>query len=210
MRTLFIIGLAALFSAPTPVRAEVRTDCKVSGTATLVPSSAELRQENRLADACGLTRIDTAQRLKWFIAEGRLVPVEVRGFEIDPELGEEDPDDAESYAFARPWVVRFLEDIAQAGASALPTLRITSLVRPEDYQQRLRRHNGYAARESTHATGATVDLSIASLDWKQRNWLRKHLLALERAGLVEATEERDNLCVHVFVHPSFGAAEDGR
>jgi len=200
------IYIAAMLVGQTPTNA-VRTDCMVRGQATLIASSAELRQENLIADKCRISEIKDKANLKWYIEQGFLVPLrdaDDEDYEVSPDLAEGDPDDPELYLYARPWTKDFIETLAARAHTELGIrIMITSLVRPEEYQQRLRDYNSYAARESTHPTGATVDISLSDLTWRQRNWIRKYMLDLERDGLVEATEERGNYCMHVFVHPSF-------
>lgn len=210
MHPYLIVFLVAAAGEP---KAGVRTDCSVRGKATLVASTEELLQENRTAERCRVSSIKDKINLRWYIEQGLLVPLrdaDDEDYEISPDLAEGDPDDPELYLYARPWAKDFVEAFAaRARAEIGVRIRITSLVRPEDYQQRLRDYNGYAARESTHPTGATVDISLSDLTWRERNWMRKQLLGLERLGLVEATEERGNYCMHVFVHPSFSTAGAG-
>ena len=52
--------------------------------------------------------------------------------------------------------------------------------------------------------GSTVDISLSGLDWHQKQWLRKRLLALEEEGQVLATEEARVGCFHIFVYPTYG------
>jgi len=204
-----------LIAAAPPPQVGVRTDCTVRGAVTLIASTEELLQENRTAEKCRISSIKDKTNLRWYIEQGLLVPLrdaDDAPYEVSPDLAEGDPDDPEMYLYARPWTKEFIETFAARAQTEIGIrIRITSLVRPEEYQKRLREYNSYAARESTHPTGATVDISLSDLTWRERNWMRRYLLELERLGVVEATEERGNYCMHVFVHPSFslmGNAED--
>lgn len=204
--TIIAAALTVIVTQPT-VQPTIFTDCVVKSEATLVASSRELYRENRLAEKCRLSRIKDRAHLKWFISEGLLVQLSHGGEEayvIDTNLGEEDPDNAELYLYVRPWVKEFVETVAEMAQAEIGVrIRITSLVRPLDYQRRLQEHNPNAASESTHPTGSTVDISLVELNWQQKNWLRQYVLRLEKDGLVEATDERRNKCLHIFVHPAF-------
>lgn len=206
-----LLSLVTATMLVTQAGTGVRTECKVKGEATLIASTRELLQENRLADACNLSNIKDKANLRWYIEQGYLVPMrdgDDEPYEIDPYLAEADPDDPELYLYVRPWTKQFIETTAARMWTEIGLrMRITSLVRPESYQAELRTFNRNAARDSTHPTGATVDISMVDYTWRQKNWLRKTLLALERDGLVEATEERGNACMHVFVHPAYGVEE---
>ncbi len=76
----------------------------------------------------------------------------------------------ESRRYCRPWTRDFLQDFSQAYYDRFHSpLQVNSLVRTVEQQQRLRRHNRYAAPEwgdtaSTHLTGVTFDLSRRGLD----------------------------------------------
>ncbi|MFC1702983.1 DUF5715 family protein [Patescibacteria group bacterium] len=199
----FIVASTVFITQPTVI-----TECAVKSNPTLMASQAELFHENKLAEACRLSRIKDRAHLEWFINEGLLVPLSYGGEEayvIDTNLGEEDPDNAVLYVHVRPWVKVFVETVAERARTEIGArIRITSLVRPIDYQRRLREHNRNATSESTHATGSTIDISLVELEWREKNWLRQYILLLEKSGLVEATEERANQCLHIFVHPAFG------
>lgn len=206
-----IIAASTMILTQPTVQPTVFADCAVKSEATLVASSSELYRENRLAEKCRLSRIKDRANLEWFISEGLLVPLPHGGEEayvIDANLGEEDPDNAALYIHVRPWVKEFVETVAEMAQTEIGVrIRITSLVRPLKYQRRLQEHNRNAASESTHPTGSTVDIALSELDWQQKNWLRQYVLRLEKDGLVEATEERGNQCLHIFVHPAFAQPE---
>ncbi len=172
---------------------------------SLLPSAEALAEENRRADAGKLERYRDRQRLEQAIAAGELVPLsDTASYFIDEELGEEDPDKAELYVHARPWVKEFIDQfLGRAHVELGFRFAVTSLVRPKTYQSRLRESNRSAAKESTHPTGSTVDISLNGLTWPQKQWVRKKLLELEARGLILATEEPRIGCFHVFVAPEF-------
>ncbi len=172
---------------------------------SLLGSYESLTEENRRADACKLERYRDRARLEQAIASGELVAIgDTDSYFIDQELGEEDPDKAEAYVHVRPWVKTFLDQFLGRAHEELGfRFALTSLVRPKTYQSRLRETNTAAARESTHTTGATVDISLGGLTWTQKQWVRKKLLELEARGVIMATEEAHIGCFHVFVTPDF-------
>jgi hypothetical protein len=177
-------------------------------------SEDSLARENRMADAAGLPRLKDRTELETAIADGTLVPIEdTDAFVIDGELGEEDPDHAELYAYARPTTKVFLDDLlGEAHRRFGHRFAVTSLVRTDEYQSVLRASNRSAAsgktldERSTHLTGATVDITLVGVPWKPKQWLRKRLIELEKRGLIQATEERRQYCFHVLVLPAYGDA----
>jgi hypothetical protein len=97
--------------------------------------------------------------------------------------------------YVRPTTRTFVNDLADRyRAVCRAALVVTSAIRPEAQQRRLA--NGVAL--SVHPTGMAVDLRIPR--GKCRTWLRSELLADERAGLVDATEERHPAHLHVIVY----------
>lgn len=194
LTALFLPGAGTVLAGDRPAR-----------TASLIGTAEAINDENRRADGYRLERYRDRDRLKRAVDEAELVPIgDTASYYIDEELGEEDPDRAELYVHARPWVKRFLDQfLARAHSELGFRFAVTSLVRPKSYQRRLRRTNGAAADESTHATGSTVDIAMAGLSWAQKQRLRKMLLELESRGLVLATEEPRIGCFHIFVSPDF-------
>jgi hypothetical protein len=97
--------------------------------------------------------------------------------------------------YVRPATQAFVLDLADRYRAACHApMVVTSAIRPETQQRRLK--NGVAL--SVHPTGMAVDLRIPR--GKCRTWLRNELLADERAGLVDATEERHPAHLHVIVY----------
>lgn len=210
LETCAIVALAAAaMTQPGGAALAAAGRGQTAAAPSLLGSAESLAEENRRADALKLERYRDRSRLEQAVAAGELVPVgDTDSYLIDEELGEEDPDQAELYVHARPWVKKFLDQfLGQAHAELNFRFAVTSLARPKTYQARLRESNSAAARESTHPTGSTVDISMDGLSWKQKQWVRKRLLDLEGRGLVLATEEPRIGCFHIFVDPSFDTLE---
>jgi hypothetical protein len=98
-----------------------------------------------------------------------------------------------AYPFVLPNTLRFADSLAaQYRAGCGERIVLTSGARPLDKQPR------NASPKSVHPTGMAVDFR------KPRNpacltWMRKALVSLEDAGVVEATEERHPAHFHVAV-----------
>lgn len=190
-------------------------DCVVPHDRRLLAPLDEggLAVENAKADALGLTRVNDLAALRGLISDGTLVLVEsTEAYEYDATFAEHDPGNAASYGHALPTTKRFLDEVLGEGYRCFGAkFLLTSVTRTEKYQDRLKRKNRNAARgktqasRSTHTTGATVDIGGSQLPVNVRNWLRHRLADLERAGLVQATEEHRRrspwYCFHVMVYP---------
>ena len=184
----------------------------LSDEGVLAGSPAALATENRVADQHDLTRLSDVTQLRRFIGAGLLVKIaSTQWYFIDETLGEIDSANVALYAHARPWVKVFLDDLATDSARPQGLrLKITSLVRTVEYQQRLRKRYPAATsatepgRRSSHLTGSTVDISTKDMSEEGKAWLRKQLASFERRGLMQATEEKGtSLCFHVMVFPEY-------
>ena len=159
--------------------------------------------QNARADEDELSRITDSEMLEQFVASGYLVPVPVEGKHYYLKAV---PD---SYRYIRPWSKSFLDRTgAQFYAKFHERLRVTSLVRTEDFQERLARINGNAApasgpTQSSHLTGATLDISKAKMSPAQRNWMRNHLVTHAASGYLYAIEERRQPTFHIMVYKNF-------
>lgn len=210
---LFILVMFAAVAAEAgPGKKKRRTKPRRDPIPSILrPSEEALAFENKAADDAGLPRFKDRSELEKAIADGELVPIEdTVAYYIHEELGEEDPDNAELYAYARPWTKKFLDDVlGRASKQFKKKFPLTSLVRTDEYQETLLEHNRAAATgdtpetRSTHLTGATVDIGFKYARWKTRQWLRKRLIALEKEGKILAIEERSQNCFHVLVLPAY-------
>lgn len=106
---------------------------------------------------------------------------------------------------ARPWVRQFVDQLADAFHGIFERrLRITSLTRTTRMQRALRRTNpsaapAHGAVQSTHLTGAALDLSKRGLSDVEIAWLRQALDRLRRKGLIHVAEEFGEPHFHVMV-----------
>lgn len=169
----------------------------------LVARPGRLAAENRAARAENLSRMKSRQMVARFRRAGLLVPVPAatRTFyvaRVPPPL-----------RVTRPWTRRFLQQVAAAFHALFDEpLRVTSLTRTVPRQHALRLVNVNAAPvrgpvQSTHLTGAALDISRHGLSPAQVQWLRTVLGRLERRRLVYAAEERREPHFHVFVRQRY-------
>lgn len=101
-----------------------------------------------------------------------------------------------SYPLVRPATQTFVERLsAQYRQACGQRLVVTSASRPKS----MRLVN--SADRSVHPTGIAVDLRRPRSS-RCAGWLRRTLLQLEAAGLIEATEERSPAHFHVAVYPA--------
>jgi hypothetical protein len=101
-----------------------------------------------------------------------------------------------SYPYVRAETRTFVQRLAAQYRTACgERLVVTSASRP----QSMRLFN--SVRKSVHPTGMAIDLRKSSRT-SCRNWLRRTLLSLERAGVLEATEENNPPHFHVAVYPN--------
>lgn len=150
-------------------------------------STASLDRQNRIAREHDFTYIDTADRVRYFASQGWLVRVEpTADFQLHNV----------SFPFARPEVALFLERLSGQYRSACDeVLVVTSLTRPTTRQPR------NASDRSVHPTGMAADIRY-SRNRDCRRWIEQVFIALERAGVLEATRERYPLHYHVALFPT--------
>ena len=166
-------------------------------------SHASEEKQNQEADREKLTRIATDEQIEQFERARLLVPLpQGETIQIDDRL-------ELKWQWCRPWTATFLRDIAKDYFAEFHTpLQINSAVRTTEYQIQLRKTNGNAAGttgdlQSSHPTGATVDLAKKGMTRKQLAWMRKRLLGLESKNLIEATEEKRQSVFHIMVFNSY-------
>jgi hypothetical protein len=204
------ISLVFLVLAAPAARAQRPVDLK--GTAY------RLARQNRLADEWDLSRMSSATMIRRMASNGYLVhiPSGGRGFYVDSRLGA-GYSERSALRYARPWVLRFLEREGGHYADAFGGARfkVTSLIRTETYQRRLARRNVNAATgddadsRSPHLTGSTLDISKKGMSARELAWMRRHLVALQKLGWVDAIEEIATNSFHVFVTPDFAGVDPG-
>lgn len=100
----------------------------------------------------------------------------------------------------RPAALKILEEVAAAYHQQFNRpLPVSSLVRPEQYQQALRRVNRNAVLIETppHSTGLAFDIDYRYMSGPEQTFLMAELARLKNAGRIEAIRER-NANYHVF------------
>lgn len=108
--------------------------------------------------------------------------------------------------YARPWTVRFLNDLSRAHYARFHTpLVITSAVRTVEFQKHLVRINGNAAPPtgdvaSPHLYGQAIDLGKRGMSMTEIAWMRAYLTPVEAAGKVDVEEEFQQACFHISVY----------
>jgi hypothetical protein len=180
---------------------------KVAYTVTpLRARVGNLRRENGAATRDGLSRLASGRMLTRFRRARLLVsvPASTRTYYVSGV--------PEALRVARPWTKHFIEQLAAAKRRAFGTpLRITGLTRTRTHQKALGTTNGNAAPahghfQSTHLTGASVDISKRLLSTREIDWLRAVLRRLTAEGLVHAIEEFRQPHFHVLVRKRYGAS----
>ena len=179
-RTRIAFMALALAFAPLSAAAE-NVEVSLSG------SRASMLRQNQIAKEQDYSFLRTPVQVRRFIDDGRLVPVRGNGnFRLANV----------SYPYARPVVQAFVERLAeQYRGSCGEQLVVTSLTRPTVKQPR------NASPLSVHPAGMAVDLRISKRS-TCRSWLTRHLLELEKQGLIDVTQERRPPHYHIAVFPA--------
>jgi len=100
----------------------------------------------------------------------------------------------------RPAALKVLEEVASRYHQQFDRpLPVSSLVRPEQYQQSLRRVNRNAVLIETppHSTGLAFDIDYRYMSGAEQNFVMGELARLKNEGRIEAIRER-NANYHVF------------
>lgn len=164
-RLLLIAGSALLLASLLPA---------VASAQSLRGSRASIDRMYRQARAERFSFFETPASVQRQLAAGRLVRLEPDGGFLLHRV---------SYPYVRPATRTFVERLgAQYSAACGEALVVTSAVRPA------RRQPANSSVRSVHPTGMAIDLRKPT-DAACLRWLRDALLGLERAGLIEATEE---------------------
>lgn len=158
-----------------------------SDAQSLRGSRASINRMYRQAHAEDLSFLETPAGVRKFVAAGRLVRLKPDSSFLVHQV---------SYPYVRPQVHTFVKRLGAQylGACGEP-LVVTSAVRPATRQP------ANSTERSVHPTGMAIDLRKPRKSSCLR-WLRNTLLDLEKAGLIEATEERSPAHFHVAVFPA--------
>lgn len=104
--------------------------------------------------------------------------------------------------FVRPATRRTIEALGDAYQSRFKRrLLVTSLMRPEEYQRRLRESGNANAADldaPPHATGFAFDIYYGFMSAAEQQFVMEEIARMERAGALEALRERRDH-FHVFV-----------
>lgn len=165
----------------------------------MVARPHRLRRESAAAARERLSRMRDLAMVEHFRRSGLLVevPVATRTYYVEGV--------GAGLRVARPWTRQFVEQLAQAFHDLFgKPLRITSLTRTTARQRELLRTNPSAAPatgpvQSTHLTGAAVDISKRSRSEAEIAWLRTVLARLKARGLIHVAEEFREPHFHVLV-----------
>lgn len=191
------LGLTFFFSSEISAGGKSIVSCHPE----LCKTEESLARENAIADRFNLPRVKNDASLRKLVREKHLVPVPTasKTFFYRGYL---------KFRFTLPATRKFLEDFSERHYLFFRRpLKVTELVRTENYQRQLVRAGLTVAdgklseRRSTHLTGATLDISKQNLTEEQIDWIRQELIRLREAGVVEAIEEKNNNTFHIFVVP---------
>ena len=213
-KTLVFLFLCVCLFFPSRAEAGKRRCGRPGVPAALRATQAKQKRQNNAADGYNLSRLKNRQEIEKFIAikgKRQLVLVtETGSYYLDPYIGYLDPDHRHIYYYARIWVKHFLDtELTEARRVTGDRFKITSLVRPRDYQRKLHQHKSGAIvgkvwwRQSTHSTGATVDISFEGLSLTGHTWLRQRLRKLQAQGKIIAVEEACSGHFHLMILPSY-------
>ncbi len=157
-----------------------------------------LRQNDEI-DRLQLTRIANDDELLDLVTREELVPLEnTNALLINPSI-------EDNRRYSRPWTRDFVNDISDDFyAKFHQKIILTSAVRTQEQQTKLRRRNRNAAPSdgeiaSSHLAGTTIDFAKKGMSKAQRKWFDHYVYDLQQSGLVEAAEERRQACYHIMV-----------
>jgi hypothetical protein len=156
---------------------------ELGGAQSLRGSRSSVNRMYNRAVSSDLTFLKTPTSLYEAVKDGALVPI---GATDDLFL------DHVKYPFVLPRTRTVLYDFAaRYRASCGERLVVTSAARPQSEQPR------NASKRSVHPTGMAVDFRRPA--GPCLTFMRKGLLALEKQGVLEATEERHPVHFHIAV-----------
>jgi hypothetical protein len=146
-----------------------------------------MERQHRVAIRNDLSFLGTASEVHQFARKDLIVPVHSSRILMLKGV---------SYAYARPQVKMFLEQLgARYYAFAHEPIVVTSLIRPLTQQPE------NASPLSVHPAGMAVDLRIPDTQ-RNRQWLERELLSLERRSVLDVTLEFHPAHYHVAVFPT--------
>jgi Family of unknown function (DUF5715) len=173
------------------------------GRGLLVADMSSQAVQNARADADHLSRMRDLAMIRRFAQNGYLVAVPSS---TDTYYLHAIPP---PYRYCRPWTKLFLDRVShEFYVRFRDRLRVSSLVRTVGRQRMLTRVNDNAADatgelQSSHLTGATLDISKHSMTAQERSWMRDLLYSLRESGYLYAIEEFQEPTFHVMVFANY-------
>ncbi len=162
-----------------------------------------LVHQNEMAVADGLQRIGNDAQMAAMRRSQLLVALpETAGIGVDERL-------PLNRRYARPWSVRFLNDLARAHYARFHSpLIVTSAVRTVAFQRHLVQVNGNAAPPtgdvaSPHLYGQAVDIAKHGMTTTELAWMRAYLTPVETEGKIDVEEEFQQACFHISIYRSY-------
>jgi hypothetical protein len=159
-----------------------------------------LVHQNQMAVADGLDRIEDDGQLLDMRRYKLLVALpDNEALQVDDRL-------PSNRRYARPWSVRFLNDLSRAHYARFGTpLIVTSAARTVEFQKHLVRINGNAAPPtgdiaSPHLYGQAVDIAKHGMSVTEIAWMRAYLTPVETEGKIDVEEEFQQSCFHVSIY----------
>ena len=197
-----------LFGPATGSTGEDRTDAEglfdVRGRTLMIApmrgSHEVLVHQNQMALADGLDRIEDDGELGR-MRRSRLLVALPNSAAIGPDARL-----PVNRRYARPWTVRFLQDLGRAHYARFGSpLIITSAARTVDFQRHLVRVNGNAAPPtgqvaSPHLYGQAIDLGKHGMTVEEIAWMRAYLTPVMQGGKIDVEEEFQQSCFHISVY----------
>lgn len=167
-----------------------------------------MEKEQAAVKKFGLSRFKDQTVIRRAIKQRLIVkvPTRGRGFFLDRNIGSKASGNRYLYRYARPYTRQFIVWLGREYHRRFHgSFKVTSLVRSCAYQRRLSEGNtnAVACENTSHTTGATVDIAKRGMSSAGKKWVRKILLGLERRKLLQVTEEHRQPVYHIMVYPLF-------
>lgn len=152
-------------------------------------NSVQLRAANKM----GIEPMKNDSRINELVKEGRLVHLHSGQYYYT----------IASLPYLTPEAADLLAEIGrryqnQVG-SKWKRLRVTSMLRTEDYVKDLQKRNGNAVKNSCHLRGTTFDISYARMSDKEKKALAQVLADLRKEGYCYVMYEVNQPCFHITV-----------
>lgn len=152
-------------------------------------NSVQLRAANKM----GIAPMKDEGMIKELVKEGRLVHLHSGQYYYS----------IASLPYLTPEAADLLAEIGRSYqdkvGSKLKRLRVTSMLRTEDYVKDLQKRNGNAVKNSCHLRGTTFDISYALMSDKEKKALAQVLADLRKEEYCYVMYEVNQPCFHITV-----------